>query len=298
MDIQMDFVSDWRDAMIELAKAQGLRFSPLTPKDQVVIRYLTYLRKTGDLPRPRRVHKSREFYCPGAHRRGLKKLLDCLCTGQDLQPYFSKDVYNLDFVDDMFNDWGVLHLHLGDRPYPKDPRFIDRTGPLLFLYLSDSDAYLINIYNHGDWSRESILQTVLNNWPHLLRPYVIQGATGVVQPLTDKQRTEARKAGMATFIELRAADGTPVVLVPPGLGMTTSRDPVQDVRTYGKIVDDIRALERYIRANSHLILQHLGPDIVEPLRLPLCYEAEEWLIVEPTSGKKFDGNFRLKGSLG
>ncbi len=94
---------------------------------------------------------------------GLNQLVGILEKGQDISPYLSKQVDNISAIDGMFNDWGVLHLHLGDQPNPKDGRYIARTGPLLFLYLMQDNAYLINIYQHGDWTDKSILQTVQDN---------------------------------------------------------------------------------------------------------------------------------------
>jgi hypothetical protein len=193
MNIEMDFLSDWHDIMIGDMTADGLQFSSTISKDLLVIRYFTHLRKKGgQTPRPRRVHLSKEFVCPPELSTGFNQLVDVLQKGQDVSPYISKQVDNISAIDGMFNDWGIIHLHLGDRLDPRDGRYIVRTGPLLFLYLMADDAYLINIYEHGNWTDKSILQTVQDNWPELIKPFVLNGVIGLShQP----QKSNTRSSG-------------------------------------------------------------------------------------------------------
>lgn len=163
MEIEMDLVSNWQDNLIEDMKGNGLQFSTSSPKDLLIKRYFTYLRKKGGT-KPRKVHKSKEFVCPPAHIDGLQKLEHAVRTSGDISPYLSTKVGDITFLDRMFNEWNILHLHLGNKPYPKDERFIDRTGPLLFLYLHENDAYFINVYEHQkDWTNKSVLQILFNN---------------------------------------------------------------------------------------------------------------------------------------
>ncbi|MGD6831000.1 hypothetical protein ACQCT5_02465 [Sutcliffiella halmapala] len=288
MNVEMDFVSDWQDIMIDDMTTDGLQFSSTMPKDSLVIRYFTYLRKKGgQTPRPRRVHRSNEFVCPPELLTGLNQLVDLLENGQDISPYLSKQIDNISAIDGMFNDWGVLHLHLGDRPDARDGRFIVRTGPLLFLYLMKDDAYLINVHEHGDWADKSILQTVQDNWPDLIKPYVLKGVIGLSHQYTEEQHADFRNAGVAVILELKDVNGDTLVIAPPGLGITTSRDAMQDVRTYQGQVKELRKIEDYVLENDCLFQETFNGNTPDPLCLKLVHEDEKWSVIEQSTGARF-----------
>lgn len=291
MNVEMDFVSDWHDIMIGDITADGLQFSSATQKDSLVIRYFTHLRKKGgQTPRPRRVHRSNEFVCPPELLTGFNQLVDVLEQGQDITPYLSKQVDNISAIDGMFNDWGVLHLHLGDRPDARDGRFIARTGPLLFLYLVKDDAYLINVYEHGDWTDKSILQTVQDNWPELIKPFIFKGAIGLSHQYTEEQHAALRNAGVSVPLELKDVNGDTLVIAPPGLGITTSRDAMQDVRAYQGQVNQLRRIERYVHENPDLFQEAFRGNVPEPLRLKFVHEDDKWSVVEQSTGVRLNLN--------
>ena len=156
--IKIDFVKDWEDEMIKEIKDEGIKI----PKDMdiktLILKYSTYLRKKGSR-KPYIVHKSKEFECADNLEYGLNKIISILENSGDLSPYLSKHVDNLQ-NDPMFNDWGVLHLHLGNKPDKKDNNYVERTGPLLFLYFKENNAYLINIFEHGDWTKRNTTNNV------------------------------------------------------------------------------------------------------------------------------------------
>lgn len=287
VNIKMDFVSDWQDIIIGDMTAQGLRFSNSESKESLVIKYFTHLRKKGgQVSRPRRVHWSREFVCPLEQLKGLKKLVDVLEKGKDIYPYLSTRIDDISFNDGMFNDWGVLHLHLGDGPYKKDNRFMDRTGPLLFLYLMTDDAYLINIYEHRDWTKKSVLQTVQYNWPELLYP--LEGVIKLSHQYTEKEHADLRKAGIsATAQELRDINGDTIVVLPRGLGITTSGDAIQDVRCYQENVDKLHKIEEDVRGKLQEVFKGNG-NVPDPLLLKLIHEDDKWRVVEQNTGIRFD----------
>src|SRR5258705_6992307 len=65
--------------------------------------------------------------------------------GHDLNPYQSKDSFNADFHDRLFNDWGIHHLHLSsDKKKPTD-YFNNRTELLMFVRFTNEIAYFLDI---------------------------------------------------------------------------------------------------------------------------------------------------------
>lgn len=286
MNVQMDFLSDWQNIMIEEIKEVGLSYSPATFTDSLIIKYFTYQRKKGGSPRPRRVHMSNRFSYPPELENGLKRLIDTLKKGEDISPYFSKQVDKISSIDGMFNDWGVLHLHLGDGIDPANGRYVTRTGPLLFLYLHEEDAYLINVYEHGDWTDRSVLQTAFDNWPELIEPYVLKGAIGLSPPYTEEDHARLRAAGLNVAMELKDNEGNTFVIAPPGFGQTASRDAFADVRAYHQSINTIRAIERDLLEKPQSFETLFGGNKPESVRLKLIRDNDKFYIIEQSTNTK------------
>ncbi|NUU54894.1 hypothetical protein HP548_12485 [Paenibacillus taichungensis] len=95
MNVQLDFVSDWKEICIKQMEDEGLHFTTKTQKDRLIIQYLNYRRKKGGDPHPRNVHFSKEFFCPSAVQNGLEQLVNAIETGKNISPYFSTRVENI-----------------------------------------------------------------------------------------------------------------------------------------------------------------------------------------------------------
>ena len=74
----------------------------------------------------------------------------------------------------MFNDWNILHIHLGKRKDKKDPRFIERTGELLFLINAKTEIRVLGVYDHkpSPWTKNELLQRIYDTWPEMLYVYL------------------------------------------------------------------------------------------------------------------------------
>ena len=134
---------------------------------------------------------------------------------------------------------------MGNTP-SSSKKYPERTSPLLFLYLENSDAYLINIHKHGDWTEKSVLQVMQDNWPHLLEPYIFKDATQVLSDSPEKSHQEQRKSGSFILIELQDKEENTIVLAPPGLGLASSKDAVRDVSYFDYQMDLLTELENNI----------------------------------------------------
>lgn len=284
MEIEMDLVSDFQNILINEINAIGLQYSDDISKESLIIKYFTYLRKKGGhSPRRRRVHISNEFECPQELLEGYTQLTNVMEQGRDIAPYLSKRVDNISHVDYMFNDWEVLHLHLGNQFDTNNERFIARTGPLLFLHLTPDNAYFINIYNHGDWTDRSILQIMYDNWPELIQPFILKDVMGLAYQYNEKQHQQLRKSGVVVFHELQDANGDKIVIAPPGLGMTLSTDPIKDVRFYQHTVNNLQDLEGKLRTYPKLIIESFAGDIPTPVLLKLVRESDTFFIIEEST---------------
>src|SRR5690606_16714385 len=90
---------------------------------------------------------------------GFNLLCNAVRDGDDLTPFQSTSLLNkADFHDKLLTDWGIHHFHLGAVPYPRDSRFIDRTGPVLFAFIHGERFLALCIEEHGRWSDPRLLE--------------------------------------------------------------------------------------------------------------------------------------------
>ncbi|ACB85093.1 hypothetical protein [Natranaerobius thermophilus] len=237
-------------------KEVGLEFSTEEhEKDKLIIKYLNYLRKI-EIQEAKYIYKSKEFYCPPEHEKGLEKLIDTIEKERDISPYLSTRAKQLK-DDGMFNDWGVLHLHLGNN---LDNRgYIERTGPILFAYYNNQEkaAYLINIYEHGNWAKKDVLQIMYDNWPWVLDPFKLNGVSAVTPDFEEDEHLKLRKSGGNILINLQDEKGNLLPIAPPGWGITTAGTSVADVMIYQKLVQEIQDLEKLVKENTEKIIKQM-----------------------------------------
>lgn len=157
--------------------------------------------------KPRNVQISKESI-PGIflsdHKDDIFTLLNKIREGADLNPYQSKQSFNADYHDMMFNDWGIRHLHLNHNKQKPGDYFNIRTGNLLFLKLDENNAYVLNVRHHNDknvWSNIDIIRIIKNNWNHLLAPCEV-GVGNWAPKLNDEEIGVLRNKGYTFSINV------------------------------------------------------------------------------------------------
>jgi hypothetical protein len=236
--IEMNFYRDWIEHLKERLIEAG--YSPTNKQDDVGLQYFNLVRRLIK-PMPRKIHISREFECPVEHQPGLELVKQKIEVGENLQPYLSTRLVDLDYDDDLLNDWGIHHLHLGTN-FRKDG-FVKRTGPVLFARFENDAAYLINVMKHGNWSNQDMIRIIHENWPESIKKFRMMGVSGMGQTLTDKDIKKLRQAHVITFIEPELG----VVYGPPGLGLTTSGTGLEVVRTSFFYARKIKGFENIVK---------------------------------------------------
>ena len=282
--LKIDLVKDWQDQILAAMKSEGLNNTRKMKIDQLIISYFTYLRKK-ETGLKYKIHYAKEFSYPEEFKEALRKITDLLENGGDIGPYLSTRA--IDFKNDyMFNNWGIIHLHLGDQPYERDCRFIKRTGLLLFMYRHDNDAYLINMVEHNRWSNLDNLQILENNWPELIENRKLYGITGLSDVISETERFSFWKKGMDTVTELTDQNGETMVIVPPGDGCMASGDSVKDVLLYMEEEKKLKNIEKAIICDLELIKSKMRDENIQPavnLEFKLVRTDGAWNIVEKNS---------------
>lgn len=279
MAVVLDFVQDWRDAAWDALAAEGQAPQSNAEFEEVCYRY-------GDLQtrlipaRPRRVLVSGELQCPPQLQLGLEVLKDRIVRGEDLRPHSSRLVNRFDRPDDLLSDWGIYHLHLGTQQQADG--LVERTGPVVFARFTEDTAYLIGIYEHGNWSRQDLVRTLHHNWPETISIYRIRGVTGGEIPLSDSEYGRLRRHQINAAVEVEPG----VVYGHLGGGITASRTGVNVVRACDGILEHLRSCEGFVRRNLDTWVREAakrGLTVDGDLRFRLLTSEDRWAVVEETT---------------
>lgn len=155
-------------------KTYGIKYLHHERTDLWLIRYFNFRLKYIGLEK-RRVLISKAL-CDKIILSSLQGVFDEIVykatNGFDLNPYQSKKSFDSNFHDDLFNDWGIHHLHLNNTKKSPSDFFYDRSGPLLFVKFTDTTAYFIDIQHHNDknvWSNRNLIRIIQDTWPDVLK---------------------------------------------------------------------------------------------------------------------------------
>ena len=247
---------DFQDIIIKYGEEKGLIFS-YNDRTRAVIRILNFYRKIG-IGNKKAISYARNIKIPKEHKKRVNSVLKYLSKGGDITPYLSTQCINLDCQQDlMFNDWDILHIHLGKKPHKNNHQFIERTGELLFLVNTVNEIRILGIYHHNppSWSRQELMQKIYDNWPEMF--YVLHEAQLEVK-FNDYQRGELRKSYLNVIDEVydKKTHKSICVMVKT-MGITCSGDSLVDIRTYNKVCKKLRDIEKTILKENLLSMAKL-----------------------------------------
>lgn len=174
--------------------------------------------------------------------------------GLDINPYQSKESFNADYHDLLFNDWGIHHLHLCREKKKQTDYFHIRTGDLLFVKFTEEIAYFLDIKSHNDknvWSNTDFIRIIQRNWPETIADKEISNVKWYPN-LNDEEIGILRRKGYLFGVNV---DDKAYLLL--GHGQASSGDNM----IAGRMADEIF---RWIGKNKHLFDTNL-PDFKERL---------------------------------
>ena len=279
MRLRIDFVRDYAEVLRARLSAAGYASIPGEKDDDTITRYLNVLNRSIE-PRPRQTKRASGFTCPPALQAGLQLFIAESERGANLRAHQSKNITKADFEDGILNDWGIHHFHLGTAPDPKDPRFIGRTGPVLYAAVTPDTLYCLAVLKHGEWSNQQLLDSMHSSFPELTAASSLSGAVRLAVQYTDADIKKLRAAGINVVTQ--RSDGT--IMIGPGGGTTTGSKPggksLKVRRGTDQILDALEALQNAVkRGISGLKL----PDDIAELDVKLT-EANGKLFVSDATG--------------
>lgn len=193
IDLNRDFTKIIKHKMLTMG------FSPSNDKYCVYEYFNLLKRKVAQIPRV--IEKSKEFACPEEYEVTLTEFEKKIVEGDDLLPYMSKKIKEINYSDGLLNDWNIQHFHLSR--HLGDAEFVARSDYELFVYLTDNIAYLIQIYPHKKknlYSTQEMVKIIWNNWPHLLEKNRLHGILS--QKIDDEAYAKLRKANITTAVQV------------------------------------------------------------------------------------------------
>jgi hypothetical protein len=141
-----------------------------------------------------------------------------------------------------------------------------RTGPLLFAAFRPDDAYLIDIFEHGAWTREDVFKIIVAEWPDDGLVYELKGVECSQEPFTESERKGLRESGVNALIEI---DGKAYMTA---RGLSSAGTSFHSLRMVGEVFRRARAFCDMLKENpTYVTDQIVAHNIAPPETIDLCF---------------------------
>ncbi len=221
---------------------------------------------------PRQVLWSKELLARawvGSERQAVDHVAAELSLGTDATPRMTRSIKKSvretvaeRTYDGLLTDWGIHHLHLGSKV--ESDGFVERRGPLLFVFVKNERVHLLDLLDHHAFTNHRLFQIIHDNWPDAIAEWRIRGAVpGSLSPKHDPaiRRMIRTKLTMGT----EATDGTPYL--PPGGGVMLSGHSSEADRQACTFLNWVHPAEVWAQDQAlwihGRILLHTGIDLPE-----------------------------------
>lgn len=226
--------------------------------------------------RPRRVLESAEFSCPAEHQAGYQALKKKIEAGADINENLSTRLLDADYCDLLLYDWKIHHFHLGQVVDAKG--FVQRTGELLFAFITEDCFLSIQVKDHGSFSNQDLVRIIHQNWPEVIEPYRAIGWKFEDQR-SDEDIKTLRASGCNTFIEVEPGAIYGVI----GGGFSAAGTSMRALMDCDYWVMTARDMEREILENVQEFrarIRREGQLALDPLRFKLHVDKNGFYAVE------------------
>jgi len=149
----------------------------------------------------------------------------------------------------------------------------------LFVRFDKKNAYLINVYAHGAWTKKDILLILHRNWPDTIADYRLRGIEGIEHDASEGEIGQLRGMGVNTLVQVEPG----AVYTSIGGGVTTARTSTDVTRLVMEYSRRIAEFEEIARKNAELIgddASSASGQTIDPLRLELLIEDHTYYIRE------------------
>ena len=278
-NVEADFYSDWVN---KLRKELGfLGYQVLSNSDKEIVYTFLSIQERLLEPRPRQVHRSKEFKCPIELQCDLYIVESAMRQGNDLTPYLSKFIRRADYDDPLLKHWGIHYLNLSTNK--NSDQFEERTGTLLYAMFNSKRVYLINVYSHEECSLQKMVRILHNNWPESIALYKLQDVTGLDFSVNDQDIKWLINENFNTYIKVNPN----IVYAPMGGGLASLSISNDLKRQANSIKAKLKEMESYIVNNIEEIKEmatSMGISLPENPRFKIKDHGGKFYAVEAYTG--------------
>ena len=163
---KLDFHADFRQIVEQILTKKAIAVDPAEPYEEAVYRYYANARRRLNVQRYT-VVESKELACPSDLAPGYAELKSELERGIDVTDRLSTRTPRPKYEDQLLNDWGITHFHLGLRDAQGN---VQPAKVVLFAFVCDDVVHCIRFAEHGSWSEIVLLEILQRNWPQTIEP--------------------------------------------------------------------------------------------------------------------------------
>src|SRR6267154_371871 len=106
MTLIINLLSDWIQLLKYDLTSRGYQLNPEDDENTIGIKYFNYCKRIIE-PKPRQILESDIFNCPSDLLPGLTMVKSKVSQGVELSPHLSTKLTDLNYNDDLLNDWGI-----------------------------------------------------------------------------------------------------------------------------------------------------------------------------------------------
>lgn len=207
-------------------------------------------------PIPRTVHVSEHFTAPKKYDAAIEQITHDLKVGNNVNARLSRRIKDKKvYTDRMLADWGIHHLHLGEEVISKGKYegLIEGNKEILFVWVTNNEAYLIGIFDHDSWTKTQVLEIVHDNWYHLLKPFEMPRDVSLTREVSDLDRLELRSACINTAVPVRGC-----LYMGLGGGLTCGNIGGNDVHKANTVLRASDDLAEWLKNNYSILKTYMS----------------------------------------
>ncbi|WP_220728496.1 hypothetical protein [Apilactobacillus xinyiensis] len=181
-----------------------------------VVKYLVYKSKCIEFPV--KVKISDEIYKRKEYLTVIKDIKNSLERGRGLSMYLSKRAKKLK-SDGMFNDFGILHLHLNKMIGNNIIDIAKDSGTTLQVYYHKGVVYVFNFGRHGKGAYTNIndVQKLYDVFPNSLKSRILnlkEKRSSNLNNISSEDRYKLRQLNISTTTEIKDVNSFAISLAP------------------------------------------------------------------------------------
>ena len=286
MSLKLDLRGDFYKCVekeVQSLKADGFKFSSKKNDVSYIAEFFNLIERIP-VPRPRKIHKSKTFFCPKELQNNLEVLENKILKGEAITNYLSKKIIDAHFSDSMLYDFGITHLHLGKEENSKDEAFVERTGKILYCVLKDDDAYFLTIDDHKKWSDIRFIEIMKDNFPELLEKHKIEGLE-LGREITNEERENLHKHNIISVLQIDKEMFTPIGggVTMNGLSLRGMLNAINQLRFFDYLEKEAQAI---YNDNKESIISETGN--IEDLEFHFSDFDNPLFLYDKNNGYKID----------